>query len=1148
MPDTFTIEELGRKAKQKWPQYGSFPDAEVGQKALRKWPQYQGRIVSAPTSAIQSSRPEPRVIPPQPEKRRPYVESVPPPDPSRALHRGAGAGLSKETVRSVPPRIESALEHPPYPETFVGPQHPGYDTAQPPPPRPPIISGVARFGEGAIQAAKDISRLDIQPEPYTEMLWGGTEAALAAAAPGIGGAFLKNKLLTTAEMVAGGIGGYSAGQGLRAGAEAAGIGPGGQELLGSVGEIAVPGTMVSRALGRYGRPAVQTLGLKPPPSPTPRQPRLETPPEIPRPGPLSEPSRVAPSPRTVPELEVPPPDLPSARVEPGPEPYRLGSQAPATSAVLGEPPRPLRSPQDALPRGTHNRIWALATSLTKTRPESESLVRSTIQNLTGGKTSIKTIDRGEGQRIIAELEGAVARQERRPKIEPPPSETPPIKAYERPSYERAPGGPEGPTIPPEGPRGPLEPPPPAPEKLQLGKISTMALEGLPMGRALRRLGRPGEKLSERLYQALDVAEVKASRRIDDLRKGGLTDDLSREEQFEITDILEGRAQPSSQRTAGAAKSARRLYDEVIQEAGVARDGKPIQIRNNAGDTYDISPRKDYTVHHIPRTEILADKSNPIRKDILDGVVHRGEAPDLDTATQILDDLVAYQQRRTNQPSKVLDFLVNSQGMTRERALSLLAKYRATKPRSNESLSFARELDLPFWDPMISRTIPAYARNVSRFIEQTRYLGQKGEEVSRLIGQVREANVEGRSPDEIADWMKDVTSRILGTDVKRTGAEKVSSVLRMIQATRIGFRTAIANSAQATLFGILRTNAPTALKGLGKALTSDAWRQAERGGAQWESVLRKAMADEGINISTPGLRKLAKVVEWSLKWRGFTASERGQRVIGFGIGKSWMDGLVKRGQRKGFDSVRTEMKSLLGFDTDTVIARLQKGGKLTEDEMLLAGKRMSDQLNFRSRAIDVPYATHGPWGKLIWQFKQFSYNAALLQHDQIIAKLRKGSDRDVKEALRNIATLGITMPLVGEIVDDLRSMVPKGPRGVADKWEKNSALKNYILDAFQVGAYAMLADSLQAGTYGKLASWVGGPTVGTAAEFGEGAAVLMTNQNVAPLTRAMLRATPILNETVYPWMREDIDEMLKGATSELRKTVGTAKRPKPYKVK
>ncbi len=135
-----------------------------------------------------------------------------------------------------------------------------------------------------------------------------------------------------------------------------------------------------------------------------------------------------------------------------------------------------------------------------------------------------------------------------------------------------------------------------------------------------------------------------------------------------------------------------------------------------------------------------------------------------------------------------------------------------------------------------------------------------------------------------------------------------------------------------------------------------------------------------------------------------------------------------------------------------------------------------------------------------------------------------------------------------MVDDLRIMWAKGPKGVVDKWEKNGALRNYFQDAAQVGAYALLADTLQAGVYGSVASLAGGPSVGTFAESVEGSVALGKDQNVAPLSRTVMRATPFFNETIFLWMREDIDKMLKGTTSKLRETVGTAKRPRPYKVK
>jgi hypothetical protein len=41
-----TIEELGIKAKEKWPEYNKYSDREVGEKILEKYPVYLKRIIS----------------------------------------------------------------------------------------------------------------------------------------------------------------------------------------------------------------------------------------------------------------------------------------------------------------------------------------------------------------------------------------------------------------------------------------------------------------------------------------------------------------------------------------------------------------------------------------------------------------------------------------------------------------------------------------------------------------------------------------------------------------------------------------------------------------------------------------------------------------------------------------------------------------------------------------------------------------------------------------------------------------------------------------------------------------------------------------------------------------------------------------------
>ena len=62
MDQTYSIEEFGRKIKEKYPQYKDLDDAELGKKTLEKYPQYQNKIrtepINTPSQNFSSEQPQ----------------------------------------------------------------------------------------------------------------------------------------------------------------------------------------------------------------------------------------------------------------------------------------------------------------------------------------------------------------------------------------------------------------------------------------------------------------------------------------------------------------------------------------------------------------------------------------------------------------------------------------------------------------------------------------------------------------------------------------------------------------------------------------------------------------------------------------------------------------------------------------------------------------------------------------------------------------------------------------------------------------------------------------------------------------------------------------------------------------------------------
>jgi hypothetical protein len=171
---------------------------------------------------------------------------------------------------------------------------------------------------------------------------------------------------------------------------------------------------------------------------------------------------------------------------------------------------------------------------------------------------------------------------------------------------------------------------------------------------------------------------------------------------------------------------------------------------------------------------------------------------------------------------------------------------------------------------------------------------------------------------------------------------------------------------------------------------------------------------------------------------------------------------------------------LGIDPVEVV---RNGGKLTEEQLLLAGQKVSTDVNFWGDQLSLSMFYRSPYGRYITQFKSFGFQQTKLIKDTVmkpaIAWLEGKPHGDIGPLTRFM----ILMPSGGEAIADLKAIARAKNRptsGIARIAENisNAAGFGFAADAIRATDFGV------SGTLGLMSGPIGG-TVGKAgAAFGE----------------------------------------------------------------
>jgi predicted metal-dependent HD superfamily phosphohydrolase len=183
---------------------------------------------------------------------------------------------------------------------------------------------------------------------------------------------------------------------------------------------------------------------------------------------------------------------------------------------------------------------------------------------------------------------------------------------------------------------------------------------------------------------------------------------------------------------------------------------------------------------------------------------------------------------------------------------------------------------------------------------------------------------------------------------------------------------------------------------------------------------------------------------------------------------------------------------MGLDPDAVVKR----GKFTEDELNLIRRTFAGETQFNIRPSDLPLWWSSPLGRVITQWKPFSYKMTQLIRDNVVAELRRGNPMPL---ITMVTAYGVGGEAVNTLIDLVRGVLNFNPR--KEQEEKGvfgrtayqklkegdvEGLVYRMIDNYSgLGAMGFMADIFRSMGYGKagdtlsgVTSAVLGPTVST----------------------------------------------------------------------
>ena len=545
---------------------------------------------------------------------------------------------------------------------------------------------------------------------------------------------------------------------------------------------------------------------------------------------------------------------------------------------------------------------------------------------------------------------------------------------------------------------------------------------------LRKQGKSGEAMAGMITEAQNHFEVNAGVATEKLKNSWIAAiKAMRKDNKDITDlaakenlrnILEGRGTAVLPEVKTATDLTRQYFKKV--ELRALALGKDFTILKKDGKRKPWTARINYFPQYWDMRR-LKTVLRTRREEIIRKIAETDKIPMIDAEDKIRKFLIGVNERR-------------GAGLQHE--------------RPDWIPEFAR-----MKDPMAELVL--YINNAERRLTEAKRFGIKDEKIKELISGIYD---EGGD----AGFAKALFDRYAGKDIQESLWQDLSRVVNNFQVlTKLTFAS-IANASQ-PVNTLMFTNFKSFAKGFQRALTQEGRDFALKTGAALESTIRQIMEEAG--------GAYGNWAQKSLKYTGFTATEKFNRILSANMGKVFVEDIVAKGMKRGsFKDIEIRALKKLALNPEKILAN--KG--LSERELLTAGKLVSDITQFRHGAMELPLWWTSAGGRIVTQFKKYAYNQTRFLWENMVKEAGKGN-------LKPLLIFLTAFPVLGEMVGDVRALIGAKKRPSF----KEQPIQRLIENISWVGGMGIALDYLRALRYrGGSFSFLGGPTFGTVAGFGD----------------------------------------------------------------
>jgi len=522
------------------------------------------------------------------------------------------------------------------------------------------------------------------------------------------------------------------------------------------------------------------------------------------------------------------------------------------------------------------------------------------------------------------------------------------------------------------------------------------------------------KLAEQFQTVVENTQLSTGKEIARLQKA--TKPLSKAEQTNFVDVLDGVAKPMSAKVADAVKLERARLDKTA-DTWIELGGK---VKNKFGNLTPFQKREDYFPHIVDWDRVNAALEE-MKADAGELKIKGGKLKRLAVAAELKTRL-----RARSDAKAIIEHLIKTkQAESRGDALHILDRFiKENKVRRAGNIEYTRELDLPkdFLERDPTKALAIYYHDAFRRMEEVKLFGHGYEKAAetiatmpssadidfanrafkRFVGIDQSAGDEGRFLAKFKNWN---VVRYLG----------LAQIMNYGQRANVPLRTGYLRD----FFDVFTVGG---LKGR---------REAEEAGATIETTMREILGSYGAS---------GRLATGFLKWTGMNLVETGNRIASNRVGIKYtlrQFGKLQQALIKGNLKLANQMKSdlaKLGVDAERAVVR----GSITDQELRRAGLRIANETQFTGQVNMLPVSWSTTYGRFFTQFKVFAFQQAKFVKEQMFVPGTR-----IPRNPKAWAVFLLIYPEMGEVVGDIRNFAKTG---VFDPGEPGSTLVSTALGA------------------------------------------------------------------------------------------------------